>query len=300
MYWLGIIILAYLFFSLSFFGDKLILSGPPNPKLYTFYVGALNVLVIFLLPFTPFGSYTLAGLAWAMLTAIVSILGLYTMFRALEKFEVSRVMSTIGALQPILVLVFTGMFWGFGALTHMNFAAFTMLLAGSIAISIENKVAITLQYLILTMFSSGMFSLAYVFSKLVFLNQDFLPGLVLISLSTFLLALTLLTDGRLRSQIFAKKPLMNRNTKILFLFSQMAGGSANVLQSLAIYLAPVSSLAVINALRGVQYVFLFIITLCFSLFFPHILQEDLSKKIVIQKSLSILFIVLGLAILVIY
>lgn len=300
MYWLIIVILAYLFFSLSFFGDKLVLSGPPNPKLYTFYVGALNVLVILLVPFTKLNSYNTTGLMWAMLTAVVSILGLYTMFSALEKFEVSRVMSTIGALQPILILIFVGIFWGFEAVTSMNFVAFIMLFVGSVAISIKKRLALTLNYLVLTMFSSVMFSLAYVFSKFVFLNQTFLTGLILIGASTFLLALTLLSDKGLRNQIFAKKQPMDKKTGILFLFSQSAGGSANVLQSLAIFLAPVSSLALINALRGVQYIFLFIITLCCSLFFPHILKEDISKKTIIQKSVSILLIVLGLAILVIY
>src|SRR3989344_7850060 len=150
MYWLIIIILAYLFFSFSFFGDKLVLSGPPNPKLYTFYVGTLNILVIFLIPFTKLGSYNATGLMWAMLTAIVSILGLYTMFSALEKFEVSRVMSTIGALQPILILIFVGIFWGFEAVTSMNFVAFIMLFVGRVAISVKKRLALTIHYLVLT------------------------------------------------------------------------------------------------------------------------------------------------------
>lgn len=301
LFWLPIIILAYLFFSLASFGDKLILSGRANPKSYIFYVGMLNIWVIFLVPFAgKFNAYTAAGIMWAALTAFVAILGLYTMFIALEKFEASRVMPTIGAIQPILILILTGIFWGFRTITSINFSAFILLFIGSIAISTEKKITLTLSYLALTILSSLMFSFAYIFSKFVFLNQSFFQGLILISIFIFLFALMFLFDKELRSQIFSKKPALDKKTGIIFLFTQSAGGIANVLQSFAISLAPVSYLAVVNSLRGVQYVFLFLITLFFSFFFPKILKESISQKIIIQKVISILFIVSGLALLAIY
>jgi hypothetical protein len=75
---------------------------------------------------------------------------------------------------------------------------------------------------------------------------------------------------------------------------------ANFLQSFAISLSPVAFLAIVNSLRGIQYIFIFLITLFFSVFFPRILKEEISKSIIIQKSISIGFIVVGLALLVIY
>src|SRR5437879_831710 len=110
--WLIIILLAYLFFGIAYFGDKLVLAGPPNAKLYTFYVSMLSILVIFFIPFTPFSFPSIAALPWIVLESIAYTLGLYTMFVALEKFEVSRVMTVIGAVQPILLMMLIWIFWG--------------------------------------------------------------------------------------------------------------------------------------------------------------------------------------------
>ena len=293
-----IIIISYLFFSLAFFGDKLVLNGPPNSKLYVFYVGILNIIVLFFLPFTTLSSYNTTALFWSVLTAITTLFGLYTMFVALEKFDASRVMPTIGALQPIFILVLTWVFWGFQSITRMNFLAFVMLLIGSVAISVERKFTVTVHYLLLTVFSSLMFSLAYIFSKMVFLHVSFFPGIVLMGLCISVFVLVFLFDKNLRAQVFSKKPALDKKTGIIFLCAQSAGGIANLLQSLAIALVPVSYLAIINSLRGIQYVFLFIITLFFSYFFPKIMKEDISKKVIAQKIASMLLIIIGLAVLV--
>lgn len=297
-FWLLVIILSYLFFSLAFFGDKLVLSGPPNSKLYTFYVGILSILVVFFIPFTTFGLPSPAAFMWIFLEAVVYILGLYTMFLALEKFEVSRVMTAIGAVQPIFVFMLTLLFWGAQVITGMNFLAFILLLLGSILISFEKKFKITGEYLWLVLFSAAMFSLDYIFSKFVFLHQTFLQGLIWMRIISALLVLLFLFDKNLRAQIFEKKVALNKKTGFLFLFSQSAGGVANILQSFAISIVPISYLAIINSLRGIQYVFLFLITLFFSFFFPRILKENISKRAVIQKVVSVLLIVAGLAILV--
>lgn len=298
-FWLLIIILAYLFFSLASFGDKLILAGPPDPKLYTFYVSILSILVVFFIPFTKFSFPNAEGIVWIILEAVVYILGLYTMFVALEKFDVSRVMTTIGALQPILILILTWIFWG-TVITGMNFLAFLMLFLGSIIISVEKRLKITSNYLILIMFSSLMFSFDYIFSKLVFLNQPFLQGLIWMRIFSFLFALIFLFSRDLRKKVFSKQTTLNQKNITLFLFTQSAGGIANILQSFAISLVPVAYLAIINSLRGVQYIFLFIITLFFSFFFPKIFKEDISKKIILQKTISVLLIVIGLGLLISY
>ena len=302
--WLFIIILSYLFFSFSFFGDKLILSAKSasaalNPKFYTFWIGVMNILVIFLLQFTTLSLPSVMTMVWIIATSLVSTLGLWAMFCALQKFEVSRVMPTIGALQPIFVLLLSCLVWGGQVISGRILLAFTLLLFGSIIISIEKTSKITGEFLVLNITASFLFSLGYLFSKFVFLHQTFLQGLFWIGLSTFLFSLIFLTDTALRSQVFSKKATVNKKTAILFIFTQTAGGIANILQSLAIYLVPISYLAIANSLRGIQYIFLFVITIFFTLFSPSILKEEISKKVIIQKTCSVLAIILGLAILVI-
>ncbi|MCX6720655.1 MAG: EamA family transporter [Candidatus Staskawiczbacteria bacterium] len=298
--WLLIAILAYLFFGLASFGDKLVLAGKPKPNSYTFYVGALGLFVVLLIPFVSLRLPNQQELIWVILDAIVHVAGLYTMFVALEKFEVSKVVSTIGATQPIFIFIFTCFFWGPQIIPAMDILAFVLLFLGSVVISFEKTPQITISYLKVTIFSSLMFSLDYIFSKFVFLGQSFLPGVIWIRIFVFLFVLVLLISKKSRQDIFCHQLVSDKKTQISFFCAQAFGGIANFLQSLAISLAPIIFLATVNSLRGIQYVFLFIITLFFSYFFPRVLKEELSKRIIIQKVVSIILIVAGLAILVAY
>ncbi len=296
--WLLIIILAYLFFSLSSFGDKLILNGPLNPKLYTFYVGFLGGLVVFLIPFITFSLPSNIALVWIILEAIVFILGVYFIFSALEKFEVSKVIPTVGVLQPVLIFILTWIFFGPQIIKGIHFLAFLILLLGGFFISMEKTFKISAEYLKLTILASLMFSLDHIFLKLVFLNQPFLQGLIWTRLFIVLFVLIFLFGKEFRKQIFVKKVVLNKKTAGLFLFTQSAGGIAVFLQSFAISLVPITYLSIVNALKGIQYVFLFLITLFFSFLFPKILKEEISKKIIIQKTIAISFIIFGLVLLI--
>jgi len=300
MYWLLIAVLAYLFFGLGSLGDKLVLAGKPQPKSYTFYVGVFGLLILLLLPFAKFGLPSASGLAFAILDALVRVLGIYTMFVAIEKFDVSRVIATIGATQPIFIFILTCIFWGPQSMTGVDLLAFALLFMGSVIISIKKNIKTTENYLKITIFSSLMFSLDYIFAKLLFLNQPFLQGVIWVGIIFFLLVLVSLFTKKSRKEIFAKRMVSNKKTQIFFLGAQVCGGVANFLQGFAISLAPVAFLAIINSLRGVQYAFIFAITVFFSVFFPKILKEELSKMIILQKIASIVLIAAGLTMLVIY
>lgn len=301
--WLLVTILAYLFFGLASLYDKLVLTGTgrrlPQPSSYTFYVGVFSLFVIFLIPFAKNFSFPNAeGLFWILIDAVVHIIGLYAMFKALEKFDVSKVVTTIGATQPLFVLLLTWIAWGTQAMSSSDILAFIILFVGSIIISVEKNIELTGSYLKITGLSSLMFSLDYIFSKFIFINQPFLQGIIWMRLSVFLLALLFLLTRKGREEIFSKKLITDKKTQIFFLTGQICGGTANFLQSLAIALAPVAFLAIVNSLRGIQYVFLFVATLGLSVFYPKILKEELSLKIVFQKVVSVILIATGLALLV--
>ena len=128
--WLLVIILSCFFFSLAYLGDKLILSGPPKASSYTFFVGALSALIVLLIPFVKFGFPDMRSLLWIVLTSIVYVIGLYTMFDALEKFDVSKVMTTIGATQPVFIFVLAWIFWGPQTISKMKHSGFYIAAAG--------------------------------------------------------------------------------------------------------------------------------------------------------------------------
>lgn len=298
--WLFIIILSYLFFGLFSLGDKLLLSGPVSPKVYTFYVGLLNGLAVVLIVFSPLTLPTPQQFIWIILNAVVFILGLYVMFLALEKFEVSRVMPTIGALQPIFIFFAAWAFFGLQPINAKDFLAFVALLAGTVVIAKEEHVIMRGSYAALTLVASLFFSLDYVIAKIVFSELSFLQGLIWVRIWVCLFVLVFLFSKSFRAEISAQRQKTTKNNALLFFATQSSGALATFLQSFAIFLAPVGYLAIMNALRGIQYVFLFGVTLTFSVVFPRILKEEVSKKIITQKSLAITLIIVGLAILVLH
>ena len=300
MYWLLIIILAYIAFGFGSLCDKLVLIGKPKPKAYTFYVGISTLILIVFIPFIDFGFPDATGLTWIMLDALVRVLGLYSMYVALEKFDVSKVIATIGAIQPVFIFILTWIFFSIPIIPTIDIVAFILLLVGSFVIAIEKTAKKTRGYLKVTIFSSVMFSLDYIFAKKVFINQTFLPGLIWINIFIFLFVLVFLITKKSRREIFERKMVLNKKTGLSFLLAQISGGAGNFLQMFAISLAPVAFLATINSLRGVQYVFLFFVAMFFSIFYPKILKENLSKKIILQKTISIVLIIAGLTLLVVY
>jgi len=296
--WLIVIISAYFFFSLSSLGDKLILSGPPKPKAYTFYVGIIGLSVVLLIPFMDFGLPGKSSILWIVTEAIIYIVGLYIMFSAVKKFDVSKVATTMGATMPIFVLVLTWMFWGGKIISGSNLLAFALLLLGSFIISLEKKFEATGNYLKITLFASLLFALDYVITKIIFMAESFLLGFFWMRIFGVLFALFFILNKNTRKEVFSKQTFLNKKTASLMAFTYSAGGIANLLQAFAIALAPVALLPILNSLRGVQYIFLFLITLFFSFFLPKILKEEISKKIILQKTIAIILIAGGLAILV--
>ena len=78
--WLLVIIASYFFFSLAFFGDKLMLSGKANAALYAFYIGILSALVVVFIPFINFRFPQTSSIVWIIADGLVYVLGVYTMF----------------------------------------------------------------------------------------------------------------------------------------------------------------------------------------------------------------------------
>jgi len=299
MLWLIAIIFSYLFFAFASLGDKIILAGPSKPKSYTFFVGIFSILAVFLIPFVDFGFPTGIGLAWVILEAIVYVAGLYALFYALENFEVSRIIPTIGATQPILIAVLSFLFWGYQQINSKDILAFVILLSGSILISIDRNLKITRKSMEIGLITSLFFSLDFIFSKFVFSDMSFWPGFIWMRIFSFIFVLIFLFDKRFRKEIVEENSGISKETGILFLFTQAAGGAANILQSWAIFLVPVTYLAVMNSMKGIQHVFLFLMVVFISHFLPKVLKEETSKSVIFQKIVSILLIGLGLAILVV-
>ncbi|MEK9135194.1 MAG: hypothetical protein AAB451_02745 [Patescibacteria group bacterium] len=296
--WILVAISSYFLLSVTAITDKFLLKGSmPSPKIYAFYSGFSGILILFLIPF---GFYipNFSGIILAVLAGLSQVLGIVVLYVGLKKFEASRIVSSIGGLSPIFAFLLTYIFSGFRVILPFSvYLALSLLVVGSFLISWAKNQRITWQSLKISAIAAFLFSLYLTLSKLVFLEQTFLNGLIWMRIGAFLSVLFFLFSKDVRQEIFHKREAFRLKTLSIFGLNSLAGAGAGIIQSLAITMANIAYIPIIAALSGTQYVFLLFLSLVLSLKSPKILKEEISRDTIIKKIIAILFIGGGLALL---
>ena len=304
MLWLTIIISSYLILAVVSLVDKYLVSGPiSNPKVYVFYVGILGASVLIIAPFVGFYIPELSQVFLSFLTGAIFVCALFWFYKSLRIFEASRVVPTIGGLVPVFSVIFIYLFSG-EILHFQEFLALAFLILGTFLISYR-KTKISLKSFGFSAFSAFLLSLSFVLTKYVYLEQSFWNGFIWIRIGGAIFALCLLLFSKeIKEEIFKKKFAVSaKKTAALFISNQALGAGAGILQNWAIFLAPLTYVALINALQGVQYLFLLILVLVISLVWPFWaekvgVKEEVSNKVFFKKLLAILLITTGLILLI--
>jgi hypothetical protein len=307
MLWLSVVVFSNVLLAFVSLVDKYLLTSVAvHPRIYTFYVGVLGMLVFLLVPFVGFSLPGPWQLFLAIGAGILFLTSLFWFFKGLKRFEASRIIPLIGAFIPLFTLAFV---WiaskGSLTLTGGQFLAFLFLIAGSVLITVQRGKEANLAVLRVAFLSAFFLSLAFVMMKYVYLAQPFWSGFMLFRVGGFLVALWFLLSSReVWEEIFRRKnekqgPSFWKRPRIAvtFFLNQSLGAVANILQSFAVFLVPLSLLPFVNALGGVQYAVLFVCTLVLSMKFPRFLQEELSQAVVFQKLAAIGAIITGVVIL---
>ena len=290
MSWLIAIILAYFLLAFVSLGDKYLLKGPPNPKIYAFYVGVLGILALLLIPFVGFSVPGIMGILFCLLAGAMYVFAILGACEGLERFEASRIIPAIGGFMPLFIFGLIYLFSGGEVLGFKEIIAFILLIFGSVLIAWDPSKKVSFKSLQISVITAFLFALSFVLTKYVYLMLPFWTGFIWIRISAFLTVLFFILFKEVRNEIFSKKSSFSKKTSAFFLFNQAMGAGAFILQNWAIALAGLAYLSIISALQGVQYVFLFILTML-------ILKEGLSKKVILQKFFAIILIGIGLVLL---
>jgi drug/metabolite transporter (DMT)-like permease len=311
MSWLFLTIISYLMLAVvnlgdKFVVDKLIKSG----KAYAFAVGLFSAVVFVIAPWF----LEWPGIFLFLVNIIAGaffVFALWTMYEALKIGEASRVVVVIGGIIPIFTIIFSILFFG-EKFSPNQWLGILFLLAGMIIISFVisrrkkwrafwgrlfsvfsggyNK-----KWIFLAIISALLYSLFFISTKYAYNHQEFLSSFIWIRGGSLLVVLLFLIDRKDRREIiksFKAKP--GGKTKVgkgFVLINQALGSVGFILQNYAVYLGPV---AVINALQGIQYAFLLILGIFFTIFFPKILREDISRSVLLKKIMAIILIGIGL------
>lgn len=311
MNWLFFTIISYLMLAIVNLGDKFVVDKLiKNAKAYAFVVGFLSAIVFVLAPW--FLSWP--GL-FLFLVNIISgaffIFALWTMYESLKIGEASRVVVVIGSIIPIFTIIFSILFFS-ESFSLNQWGGILFLIAGMILISFISSRrkkwpvffrrlfsvfygGYNKRWIFLAILSAFLYSLFFITTKYAYSQQDFMSSFIWIRGGSLLVVLLFLIDKKDRKDIvksFKEKP--NKKVRVgkgFVIFNQLLGSGSFILQNYAVYLGPV---AIINALQGVQYAFLLILGIFFSIFFPKILKEDISKKVLIKKIIAIFLVAIGL------
>lgn len=306
--WLLLTIFAYLAFAITGVVDKIIIGHKlKSPLVVSFWVGllgtfAVSLLLVGWLPVQQFQGFrfTLPDLGITLLLLISGVLlqlALLCSYTALARDEATRVVSVIGAVNPIVALILSYLTLG-EALLPIHLLAFVLLLAGGISISLHRHQVIGPSFGLAAL-AGALFAQQTIFAKFAYARHDFISSFVLVALGGALYALFLaLIRPEVKTEIRRLfKPMAGRpkpNPVRWIVGNAIIGGVGVLALNLALKLGPAS---LVNAARGVQYAGVFAIALALAPHSPKLLHEELSAQTVQQKLLAIGLIAAGIVIL---
>lgn len=306
MSWILIAVIAYMILAIVNLADKFLLEKYiASAKAYTFLIGLLSLLAFGLAPWY----LTWPGLipwTYDILVGAIFPVALLLMYKALKEGEASEVITVVGGSVPIFTLLLSVTIFG-ETFSPRQWLALGLLILGTIIISwfpdaheLWHKVktwfsieSINRHLGLAAAISAGfLLSLFFIGSKYLYTSQYFWSAFIWIRLGTFLAALSLLIPGQYRREIFeAFRSLKRKNGQAIFFGTQGLAALGFLLQNYALNLG---SVVIINALQGVQYVFLLILGALLTVFYPKLIKENISRSVIIKKLIAVAIIIVGL------
>lgn len=299
MTWALVALLGYFFSAVAAVFDKYLLSDRiSTPAVYAFFVSLFS---LFALGFIPFGfersdPQTTVIL---LLSGMLFVYGLVAFYAAVKQHEVSRVAPLVGTV--ISLVAFLAVFVpGMSGESHVGtqaILALVLLIAGGLLISFDLPLRRG-EHISRYIFVAGiLMGGSLLLLKEGYTGTNFQTGLVWSRLGMTLAGLTLLLVPRFREQIvaqfrgFSHRSSRATSTGALFLLNKVTAGVASFLIAYAVSFGAVSF---VQALSGMQYVFILALMLPLSLRYPGIFGERLFFWDWFQKAVAVVIIGAGL------
>lgn len=277
-----------------------------RPIVVTFYISFFSALAILAFGFSwldlPFGNFSFPSLSNVHLPSLniifislmiswAFILGLYNLFSAFLLSEASDVVPVVSSFAAVSSLLFS--FYLLESSLSGNFLwGFLFLVIGTFLIA---KFRMSKRLLLLSVSAGLLFGLNSVLTKILFNETNFDNAFFWSRLFIALSALVLLLTPNFFNN---KKNIVNKKSKksglILVVLNKGLAGLSGFLILKSIELGDVS---VVQALSGLQFVFLILLAFLFGHKAPKCIGENCEIKDKIQKLVSVSIIVTGFSLL---
>jgi len=284
--------------------DKYIVTDDkalPRPFVYAFYSCLLTGgwVVIYFLVFIPsladiglpnlqnISSPTIQVVSMSFLTAYTFFMALVSMFTALRKAEAVNVMPVVGTISALASFGMSYLFLQIPLTTNFIWGI-SVLSLGTLLVA---QTLPKMETIIHVIHSGIFFALHYITMKGLFLETNFDNGFFWSRIGFVLFALSLLLVPVYYEKIREHTITLSLRTGLLMMITKILAG---VSAFLILKATDLGDVAVVQALDGVKFVFILLISIFFGALLPDSVVVHVTKpREVIQRLLYVLIIVVG-------
>lgn len=284
-----IALVAHVLIGISLVWDKILLQrkGTQNLISYVFWLGAISVFGLLLIPFGfKLPSWKLAGLGFG--AGILDLIASFFYYWALKAGEASEELAAMGGFAPVATALISlpllkrpigGEISGFVAMT----------LGGFIMFFAERRPLKKMLPKILI--ASVGFGLTAVLEKLTFNQTNFVTGFVMVTLGTFVGSLALLVPPSWRRQIREHSGGEAPKNRFWYFVNRFMAGVGSFLVVFAVSRA---TPALVLAVSGIRYVVIFVGAYAITTWKPSWFREDFHKWVLVAKATATSLVITGL------
>jgi len=300
--WINLVVIAQFILAVVSLIDKYILTSKkvPKPFILSFYVSVLTFfsLSIYLLDFLPFnfgfqtpsifniGKPTMALFAMTLVAGYTFFYSLVPLYSSLREADASDVVPVVGSITAITTFILNYLILGH-TLSQNFFVGFLFLVAGAILIS-----SLRLSKKVISMcFGSGiLFAVNAVMVKSMFEMSSFDQAFFWSRIGTLLVVASLLLVPRYWGKIKANINRTKAQSGLWVVGKSILAGIASLMILKAIDLGNVT---IVQALAGLQFAFLGIISFIFGPHTPRVWGENNTWRDILQKAVAITLLLFG-------
>ncbi len=291
--WLLFALIPPAFYGVSNFLDKFLIEKKvKDPIIVTIFGGVPTFFMgLFILLINGFPTIGFGSLLLIIFSGVLLELYLVPYFMALSVDDASRVIPLFQFI-PIFVLFLSFAFLG-ETLKSGQFLGFLFILGGAFVLGVrkvEGKLFKLRKSLYLMLLSSFLYSLTVIIFKFIAIKESFWITIAYEFFGVTLGALLLLIIPKYRERFIHDVKQANPQIWGILSLNECIVVLAQLSGSFALLLAPIALVSVIGSTQP-----LFVLTygVILSVWFPHIIKEDLQKSTILVKFAAIILIIIG-------
>lgn len=291
--WIYLVLISQGIWSVTSLIDKVVISKGyiKNPLVYIVLNGISSVSLVFLLPFVGFEPIKFSDLVIGLIGGLLFSIGIAVYYKAVQYDEISRIVM-VGQLGPVFVLLLSYLFLE-ETLTKNYFIGFLFLICGGLVVSYKKindsfKLSKAFTLMLVSLFLT---SISLVIAKHIYSITGFWSAFLWLRVTGFAALLALLLPSVRKDAMHTFRE-MKIKIRCLMIFKMVIDFSSFIFAGYALMKGPTPLVAALSS--SLLPLFVFILALTTSIYFPGIVKEDIDRKVILAKLAAIALIIIGI------